>query len=98
MREIENMSKVSEASSSIGTKESLQQQRPGLRQLRSTTAAQAFSGIRTKQTLAPSSNVTRRTKIQSDVPASTKNGTSKGSDTSTDKKGKCKTANHRISR
>ena len=87
------MSKGSEASSTLGTRESLQQQRPGLRQLRSTSAAQAFSGIRTKQTLAPSSNATRRTKIQSDVPASIKNDASKGSDTSTDKKGKCATAN-----
>ena len=89
------MSKVSEASSTLGARESLQHQRPGLRQLRSTTAAQAFSGIRTKQTLAPSSNVTRRTKVQSDVPTSTENGASKGLDTSADKKGKCKIAYQR---
>lgn len=64
-----------------------QPQRPGLRQLRSSSAAQAFSGIRTKQTLAPSSNITRRTKTQVDAPASTKTYKTNGSETSQDKKG-----------
>ena len=79
----------------MAAKETLQQQRPGLRQLRSTSAAQAFSGIRTKQTLAPSSNITKRTKTSSHVQETTKNGISKDSDTSTDKKGRFDVLSHR---
>ena len=49
--------------------------RPGLRQLRSSNAASAFSGVRTKATLAPSSTVIRKTKVLPD-------GHTKGSCTS----------------
>ena len=82
------MSKALETSSSnSAAKDSLQSQRPGLRQIRSSTAAQAFSDVRIKQTLAPSSTITRRTKTQSDVPTSAKNGVSKSSEESTSTKG-----------
>ena len=82
------MSKSSDTSSSTSSaKSSLQSQRPGLRQIRSSTAAQAFSDVRIKQTLAPSSTITRRTKIQSDVTDSTKNGALKSSEASTNTKG-----------
>ena len=60
------MSKAASTTPSASTlKESLQ--RPGLRQIRSSAAVQALSGVRTKATLAPSSTVTRRTKTQHDT-------------------------------
>ena len=74
------MSKAASATPSASSlKESLQT--PGLRQLRSSSAAQAFSGVRTKATLAPSSTIIRRTKANTSLKEdSTTKSTEKSND------------------
>ena len=70
---------VSTNPSASSLKESIQ--RPGLRQLRSSSAAQALSGVRTKATLAPSSTIIRRTKADTSLKEdSTTQNTEKSND------------------